>query len=56
MLLAQSDTRRPDEVPSGALTGVAREFFRQRQVHLDMALTRLQREYPYRRVLPFGGP
>lgn len=55
MLLAQSDTRRPDEVPAGALTGVAREFMRQRQVLIDSETTRLQRTYPYRRAFPVGG-
>jgi hypothetical protein len=53
LLTAQSDTRRPDEVPPGALTGTAREFGRQRQVLVAAEATRLQRAYPYRRRLPW---
>jgi hypothetical protein len=53
-LVAQSDTRRPDEVPAGALTGTAREFARQRTILVNAELARLQRRYPYRRTLSGG--
>jgi hypothetical protein len=53
-LVAQSDTRRPDEVPAGALSGTAREFSRQRTILVNAELARLQRRYPYRRSISGG--